>query len=310
MTITQLKVLSTVVDLGSFTKAAEALHMTQSAVSHAIASLEADLGVVLLIRDRHRGLALSDFGRRVLEPARRILNGVSHIEQEALSVRGLESGTLRLGSFPSAAVRMLPRIMSAFGRLHPNIEIVLFEGSDQEVLDWLDSRAIDVGVVAQSAVGPGMTLLAKDRMVAVLPPDHAQRYGPVVTVATLAGQPFIMSSGGCEPLIQELFAHAGCAPAVRFAVRDTETILNMVREGLGITMMPEMALPDRLPDVVVKALEPDAWRYLGLRSSSDEATPSARAFVALAQSLFSPAEGDTTSGVKRPSAQRLSQKID
>ncbi|MDA8345292.1 MAG: LysR family transcriptional regulator substrate-binding protein [Thermaerobacter sp.] len=245
-----------------------------------------------------------------MEPARRILNGVSHIEQEVLSVRGLESGTLRAGSFPSAAVRMLPKIMSAFSRLHPNIEIVLFEGSDQEVLAWLDSRAIDVGVIAQSAVGPGMTLLAKDKMVAILPQDRAQRYGPVVTVATLDGQPFIMSSGGCEPLIRELFAHAGCAPAVRFAVHDTETILNMVREGLGITVMPEMALPDRLPDVVVKALEPDSWRYLGLRSSSDEVTPSVRAFVALAQSLFSPAEGDTTSGVNGPPVPRLSQKVD
>lgn len=287
MTISQLGVFVKVVDMGSFTKAAEALNMTQSAVSHAIAGLEAELGVVLLIRNRRQGIILSDFGRRVLEPIRGILNGVAHIEQEAAAEKGLESGTIRVGSFPSAAARLLPKIMGTFEKLHPNIDIVLFEGTDQEVAEWLHSRVIDVGFVAQSAPGNDMIPLTKDKMVAVLPKDHVLGGSQILSVSALVDHPFIMSSGGCEPLIMELFSRSQCSPSVKFEVRDTATILNMVQEGLGITIVPEMALPDRTPNVIVKDLQPSMCRYLGLRCPFiNEATPAVLSFIAVGQSLF------------------------
>ncbi len=123
MTFTQLEIFSKVVEMGNFTKAAEALNMTQSAVSHAIAGLETELGVVLLIRDRKLGIIVSNFGGRVLEPIRGILNRVAYIEQEAAAEKGIESGTIRVGSFPSAAARLLPKIIGTFEKLHPNIHI-------------------------------------------------------------------------------------------------------------------------------------------------------------------------------------------
>ena len=105
MTWTQLAVFSKVVEVGSFTRAGKALHMSQSAVRHAIAVLEAELGVPLLIRERKQGIVVSDFGQRILEPVRVILNRVAQIEQEAAAAaQGLEARTLRVGSFPSTEV--------------------------------------------------------------------------------------------------------------------------------------------------------------------------------------------------------------
>ena len=266
MTWTQLAVFSKVVEMGSFTRAAEVLHMSQSAVSHAIAGLETEFGVPLLIRDRKHGIVVTDFGRRVLEPMRIILNRVAQIEQEAAAAQGLEAGTIRLGSFPSASARLLPKIVRVFEKQHPHITMVLFEGTDHEVSEWLQDRVIDVGFAAQSTPGPDMIPLTKDKMVAVLPKGHVLGDNDIVSIGSLADYPFIMSTGGCEPLIEETFGRSQNRPPIKFAVRDMDTILNMVGEGLGITIVPELSLPDTTPHILVKNLQPTMWRYLGLRS--------------------------------------------
>lgn len=165
--------------------------------------------------------------------------------------------------------------------------MVLFEGTDQEVSEWLQGRVIDVGFASQSTLGPDMIPLTKDKMVAVLPKGHVLGDNDIVSVGSLVDYPFIMSTGGCEPLIEESFGRSQSRPSIKFAVRDMATILNMVGEGLGITIVPELSLPDTTPHILVKNLQPTMWRYLGLRCPFiNEATPAVRSFVALAQSLF------------------------
>lgn len=114
MTITQLQVLIKTVDLGSFTKAARVLNMTQPAVSHAISSIESELGVTILIRDKRKGLLVTDVGNRILVHIREILNGVAKIEQEVAMEKGHEVGTIRIGSFPSASAHFLPKMINLF----------------------------------------------------------------------------------------------------------------------------------------------------------------------------------------------------
>lgn len=122
-----------------------------------------------------------------------------------------------------------------------------FEGTDQEIEQWLQTRVIDVGFVAQSAPGDEMIPLTRDKMVAILPKDHPLGLSEVLSVSALESLPFIMSSGGCKPIILDLFSQANCSPSVKFEVRDMGTILNMVQEGLGVTIIPDMALPDGRP---------------------------------------------------------------
>jgi DNA-binding transcriptional LysR family regulator len=289
MTIAQFRVFTAVVETKSFTRAAEILHITQSAASHAVAGLEEELEVALLIRDREQGISVSEFGNRVLQPILSILNGVSAIEQEAAAQKGMESGTVRVGCFPSAAARILPKIIARFGKLYPHRQILLFEGTDQEVAEWLHSRAIDVGFVGSSTLKDDIVPITRDKMVVILPKDHRLQATKNLTIASLVHFPFIMSKGGCEPLIAEMFSKHNRSPSVRFEVRDMATILNMVQEGLGITIVPEMALPDQLPKVTVRELNPIAWRNIGLCCPfSRETTPAVLAFVAVSQSIFPP----------------------
>lgn len=147
MTITQLQVLIKTVELGSFTKAAGMLNMTQPAVSHAISSIESELGVTILIRDKRKGLIVTEVGNRILVHIREILNGVEKIEQEVAMEKGHEVGTIRIGSFPSASAYFLPKMINIFHEKYPNLELVLCEGTLKEVEDWLLSRVIDIGIV-------------------------------------------------------------------------------------------------------------------------------------------------------------------
>lgn len=289
MTFAQLQAFVKVVETGSFTKAGEVLNMTQSAVSHAIAGLESELGVSLMVRDRKFGVILSDFGKRVLGSARDILDRMAQIEQEAAAEKGIEAGVIRIGSFPSAASRLLPKIIATFKVLHPEIEIVLFEGTDHEISEWLDSRVIDIGFVAEASWGGGTIPLARDKMRVVMPQGHPLGDAVEISVAGLMDYPFILSQGGCEPLIREIFGRFSPFPAIRFEVKDMGTILNMVKEGLGISIVPELALPDTLKGIEVRDLDPPFWRHLGLRRRLDgEGTPAVRAFIGTGQSLFKP----------------------
>src|SRR4051812_31616230 len=243
MTPGQLQVLVAIVETGSFTAAATALEMTQSGVSHAIATLEMELGTTLLERDR-RGVSLTDAGSPGLVEARAGLQHLDRLGREA--ARGPVRGRLRLGILPSVATRLLPPVIGAFAQRYPAVELVLQEGTDDEVREWLRTRLVDISVVTLPQSGLTTLPLARDAMLAIVPRDHELASAPAITPAQLAANPFIMCAGGCEPLIRTVLQAAGVAPQVRFQVRDIGTILALVREGLGVTMAPALTLPDAL----------------------------------------------------------------
>ncbi len=168
MTITQLQVLIKTIELGSFTKAARVLNMTQPAVSHAISSIESELGVTILIRDKRQGLLVTDVGNRILVHIREILNGVEKIEQEVAMEKGHEVGTIRIGSFPSASAHFLPKMINHFKEKYPSLEVVLCEGTIKEVEDWLISRVVDIGIVILPNKEMEIVPLTKGKMVAIL----------------------------------------------------------------------------------------------------------------------------------------------
>jgi DNA-binding transcriptional LysR family regulator len=288
LTLQQLRVLVAVVDSGSFTGAAKALRMTQPGVSHTVSGLEAALGVALLERDRS-GARTTEVGAEVLFHAREVLGLVEHIGLAASGTKALEHGTLRVGSFPSAAGRLLPALVGAFGRRYPSVVVILSEGTDQEVHEWIRSREVEVGFVTLPVEGLETVSVAEDEMLAVVPEGHPLAQEGAVSVERLAAEPFVMSKGGCEPLISAAFRQAGLVPDVRFEVRETGTILAMVGEGLGVSVLPELALPgttDGLRGTRALSLDPPVRRRLALAVRSlESASPAAAAFVEQARSL-------------------------
>ncbi|MBE7120960.1 LysR family transcriptional regulator [Bacillus cereus] len=287
MTITQLQVLIKTVELGSFTKAAGMLNMTQPAVSHAISSIESELGVTILIRDKRKGLIVTDVGNRILVHIREILNGVEKIEQEVAMEKGHEVGTIRIGSFPSASAYFLPKMINVFREKYPNLEVVLCEGALKEVEDWLLSRVIDVGIVILPNKDMEIVPLTKGKMVVVLKDDHPLCKKKSITISDLENEPIILFKGGYEPPIIDMFKQANVPLRVEYAVSTVTTSLNMIQEGLGLAILAELSLTNLPKNVQTRELEPQVWREIALAVPSlKEASLAVQLFIEEFQELF------------------------
>lgn len=288
MSIARFETFSKVIELGSFTKAAEMLNMTQSAVSHAIAGLEAEWGITLLIRDRKKGLILTEVGQKTLIHIREILNQMEKIKQEIAFASNLEAGTIRIGSFASATSCILPKIISKFHKKYPNIEFIFFEGTYDEIMEWFEIGVVDIGIVVQQNANIDLHLLPliQDKMVVAFPEGHRFQKVKTIDVQDLKEEPFIMPKGVYRSHVDEIFSQAQIKPKVRFQVQDCATIASMVQEGLGITIGPELFLKDQ-PNIRIGNLKQLNWRNIALAYPSiSSVSPAVRAFLTVAKDTF------------------------
>jgi DNA-binding transcriptional LysR family regulator len=161
--------------------------------------------------------------------------------------------------------------------------VELIEGTDQEVEEWLRDGSVDVGFVTLPSEEFDATEMARDQMMAILPADHPLAGHARVEPRLLSEVPFIMCTGGCEPLI--LSAVRGAPLNVRFRIRDVDTIVGMIAQRMGVSVKPEMALPDPLPaGVVCRPLDPPRERRIGLAvRRRGDMTPACRAFMRIAE---------------------------
>ncbi|MHA7104650.1 LysR family transcriptional regulator [Bacillus sp. C-3-6] len=287
MTITQLQVLIKTVELGSFTKAARVLNMTQPAVSHAISSIESELGVTILIRDKRKGLLVTDVGNRILVHIREILNGVEKIEQEVAMEKGHEVGTIRIGSFPSASAHFLPKMINLFKEKYPKLEVVLCEGTIKEVEDWLVSRVIDIGIVILPNKDMEIVPLTKGKMVAILREDHSLCKKDFITISDLENEPIILCKGGYEPPIIDMFKQVNVPLRAEYVISTVTTALNMIQEGLGIAILAELSLTNLPKNVQTRELEPQVWREIALAVPSlKDSSIAVQLFIEEFQALF------------------------
>lgn len=284
MNLAQLRGLLAVADAGSFTAAADALGLTQSAVSHAVASLERELALPLVVRGRG-GARLTPHGRQVLGHAREAVHRVERIASDAAAAAGQHRGRLRVGVFPSAS-QLLPSLIAELAQQLPEVEVVLLEGSDDEVREWLADRVVDLAVLADLAE-PGDehgtsegAVLGYDRIVAVLDREHPLAGQPHVDLHELTDDSVLLSDGGCEALLRQLF-DASCLPMrPSRRIRDVATLLAMVRERLGVTVVPELTLPAGHGLAAVPVI-PTAHRRLLLVPARDDLPYAARALLRL-----------------------------
>lgn len=287
MTITQLQVLIKTIELGSFTKAARVLNMTQPAVSHAISSIESELGVTILIRDKRKGLIVTDVGSRILVHIREILNGVEKIEQEVAMEKGHEVGTIRIGSFPSASAHFLHKMINHFKEKYPNLEVVLCEGTIKEVEDWLVSRVVDIGIVILPNKEMEIVPLTKGKMVVILREDHPLCKKNAVTIRDLENEPIILCKGGYEPPIIDMFKQVNVPLRAEYVISTVTTALNMIQEGLGIAILAELSLTNLPKNVQTRELEPQVWREIALAVPSlRDSSIAVQLFIEEFQALF------------------------
>lgn len=285
MNISQLDLLVALVETGSFSEAADRVGLTQSAVSHGLAKLETELQVTLVARGR-RGLSLTGAGQEVLTHAREALAALEAIRQAAAAARGVPVGRIRFGAAYPVAARLLSGILGDFQRQYPEIDLILFEGTGQEVEEWVAGSVVDIGIVRHPTPDIESRLLVEDEICAVFPAEHRLRHAVRVDAAGLACEPLIVPRSG-HPLVVEALQEIGQGNAqlwFKYTVSDLRTIFLMVRDGLGVTLMPRSTLPDDLDGLLTLPLSPAMPFRVGLGVRSWEAaSPIAKLFTQTAE---------------------------
>jgi DNA-binding transcriptional LysR family regulator len=276
-TLLQLKSFVTVVDEGGFTAASRRLGLSQPAVSRAVASLERELGLPLLIRGREAP-ALTYAGSLALAHAREVVRHLTSMRTEVSALAGHITGTLSLASLPSVTATLVAPQLRIFAERHPAVTIRLLEGSEQEVRDWLDQGATEAGVVSLPIKGLDSAVLGEQDMVAVVPADNRLAGWDEVDYAELAKEPFIRSTGGCAEVFTPVARRVGVDFEVAFEAREMSAVLEIVRAGLGVSILPSAGLPELPDDVVVRPLVPKTVRHVGVAVSASASAP-ARAFL-------------------------------
>ncbi|PYC22374.1 LysR family transcriptional regulator [Pseudomonas jessenii] len=284
MTLTQLEIFSLVAELRGFTLAAHRLGISQSAVSHAMKSLEQELGVQLL-RRHQSAVELSDIGEQLLLRARAMLGLANTLRQEAADARGMKSGTLRIGSFgPTSSIKLLPNILRRYREAHPGIEVHIDEGPDRQVTQWLEERRIDIGFVVLPEERFDTFALLEDQMVALLPISHPLAARSALSLKDLCDTPFVLTEAGSAELVSRLFTAARLQPNIRYRCSQLLSTLDTVSRGDAITIVAEGSLPDGgSPRYVKKPLLPAVQRQVGLAVLDQrQASPATLAFIELA----------------------------
>ena len=284
LSLIKYEILQRVVELGSLTKAAENLGLTQSGVSHAIHSLESEFGFPLLSRSRS-GVKLTDNGQRVLQYIRDMLVVQEQLKQEVALINGIEVGTIRIGTFTSISVHWLPGMIRQFLKQHPNIEVRLLEGDYHEIEEWLLKGEIDFGFVSLPTMDSFRIIpLRDDRMLCIMPQEHPLSDQPLIRYSQIAEEPFIMPKEGSDYDVRRVLRKGGIKPPVPFRAADDYAIIAMVEQGLGISILPEMIIQGRTNDIIAVELEDRSCRSLGIAmNASHSSTPAAQKLIRTAK---------------------------
>lgn len=265
----RLRVLSEVIARGSFSGAAEALSYTQSAVSQAIARLEAETGATLVVRDRH-GVRPTAAGATLLEHAEAIFAQIEAAETEIASVLGVRSGRLRMASFPSAGATLMPLAIATFRERHPDVSLTLAEGEPEEIAPRLRAGEFDLallfefpGARERPVAGLRTVRLLRDPMHVALPAAHPLARKEKLRLADLCDEDWVQTSASspCARHVVRSCVAAGFEPNVTFESDDYETVQGLVAAGVGVALIPRLALGEVRFGIVVRELAPQSpWR--------------------------------------------------
>jgi DNA-binding transcriptional LysR family regulator len=261
--VKRLRVLREVAAKGSFSAAAESLAYTQSAVSQQIAALEREAGTRLVDRSA-RGVRLTDAGRALVRHADVILARLSDAEAELEAIAGLRGGRVRLVSFASAGATVMPRAIALFRERHPAIEITLEPGEPEDGIAKLRAGEADIALTidaefcALTEDGVELEHLLDDPMYAVLPKDHRLAAKPRIRLEELREDAWLAGAQrGCPDTMILLRAcnAAGFEPKIAFHSDDYLAIQGFVAAGVGVSLIPDLALLAVRDDVAIRALK-------------------------------------------------------
>ena len=293
----RLRTLSRIAEHGSFSRAADELGYTQSAISQQIAALEQEVQLTLLNRSV-RPVALTDAGRVLVDHTEPILRQIAAAEAQLDALRGLRAGRLRAAAFGSAFATFLPAVIADFRRRHPSVVLDVVEAEPDRSLAMLRTGEIDLALVygftddlENADRRFAATRLLTDEHRAVLPARHRLATRKTLSIADLADEEWIVPYGdgparGYRGELERLCADAGFTPRIAFQTDDLQAAQAFVAARLGIALMHDLTLPTRREGVVIRPLTgPRLARPVSAVVASDRRSPPATAMMAILAAL-------------------------
>ena len=229
------------VEYGSFTRAAEILHYSQSGVSRMIGDLEKDWNMVLLERGKG-GVRLTSNGLHMLPYAKELVADYEKMQMQVNALNGMQSGLIRIGTFSSIATHWLPNIIREFQKDYPHIEYELLLGSYTELEKWITEGRVDCSFVRLPTLGKFDTIfLEEDRLMAVLPENHPLAEKEKVTIQDICPYPLICytKESGMRRIIDDLFVKAQIMPNILCQFEDVNSMAGLVAANQGIAIITD-----------------------------------------------------------------------
>lgn len=258
------------VELGSFTKAAKILNYSQSGISRMINDLEQEWGITLLERNR-AGLRLTSDGMNLLPYAKELAENYQSLQNHLAELSQLDTGLIRIGTFSSVSTHWLPKAIKEFQVVYPNIDFELLLGDYQEIEQWIVDGRVDFGFSRLPAKhNLEQRFLHEDEQLVVLPKDHPFLMKEKVAITDLEDQLFILLEREGTSNITELLTAAQVQPQIKFRTWDDYSILAMVEQNLGISILPKLILQRIAYQVELRPLVEPVFRKIGILYRKEE----------------------------------------
>lgn len=271
MTLLTYQVFKTVADQGSFRKAADILGLTPSAISHAISSMEGELGFSVLNRSK-TGVTLTNYGEHLLPYVNAVLNSDESLQQAIAEFNGLKQGKVKVGCFSSVCTNWLPDIMHSFQKEYPEICIEVFQGTYDDVEYWIKNGVVDLGFLSvSSAADIPIEPLYKDPLLCVVPKGTVkQKDSAYMEIDEMRNHQFVTQRECTDADIQNFLKENSLNVQSNYHVVDDLSTIAMVANGFGICLMPEMVMNDIPYEVDCYPVKPDAYRIIGIATLNPE----------------------------------------
>ena len=265
MTLFSYEIFDAVARQGSFNKAAQQLHLTPSAISHAIAVMEEELGFALFNRGK-TGVTMTSYGASLYPSIRAVLNSDEALKQSVARLNGLEKGKVKVAAFNSVCTCLLPGILKSFKAQYPQIEVEVYQGTYDDMKDWLRNGQTDIAFLSFGCREEfALTELFAEPLRCITkgwpaPPDG------IMTPELMNGQDFVVQGDATDAEMRQYLKKHKISTERRCHVLDDLSNLAMVEAGMGISIMPEMLLKTCTSEVDIYPLSPAENRVVGITS--------------------------------------------
>ena len=275
MTLLEYRIFHTVTQQGSFARAAQILHLTPSAISHAVASMEEACGFTLFVRGKG-GVSLTRNGEALYPVIRQILSADEAIVQTIGELNGVTRGTVKIGAFNSVCMTWLPHIVTSFQKKYPGVHIEINQGTYEDVIEWIKTGKVDIGFLStESTRALSVRPLYRDRLMCVVPKGFQTKNPGYITPEEMRQETFVVQDDSTDADTQAFLAKYRFSVRASCRVVDDLSTIAMVESGFGICILPSLILERAHGNVDTYPIEPAEYREFGIAVQNPDMIPPA-----------------------------------